>query len=357
MSDNNDLNSALAGLFNAISTDKPKKGKAPARAAKKPGLERIGAAPLAKASKQLARRGAPMLEAVRLTKPKTEAAHRKLAALSALANSTEPPAIGYVLRLMTMCSLPHSDPGKDVPEIVKRNGKYTLHIQPDPRHGYPYGIYPRLIMAYLTQEVQKRKQRTISLNDSVSAFMRELGITPHWGRKGSVPALVEQMLRLFSARIYVEETGRNFERRRNADVAHEYQLWWTSKDEELDAKQPAFPSSVTLGETLYEEMLNHPIPFDKRLLAEIKDSALGVDLYWWLTWRVSYMQKVTVISWRELAEQLGADYSDPKEFARQARKQLARIHAVWRGLSYDTIRGRLKLNPCTPHVPMLKGPE
>ena len=60
-------------------------------------------------------------------------------------------------------------------------------------------------------------------------------------------------------------------------------------------------------------------------------------------------------SWDQLHRQLGAEYTDMKEFAREVRKQLRRVKALWPSLNYTTPRGRLVLHPSVPSIPKLRG--
>lgn len=320
---------------------------------KKKRIAPIGSEDVTKLAKSLAMRGAPTLLAHVLTKPTTKVARAKLEKLTALGYDEAPPTVGYIMRILAHCGMPHSDRGAGVNEVVTRkNGKYTLHIQPGVNTGVPFGIYPRLAMAYLTQEVQRTKRRDISLGSSLTAFMRELGIVPSYGKRGTARAMREQLERLFSARIWVKESGKGFSKTDTASVARSWQLWWDPKETGA-GQDDLFDSTVTLGEEMFNEMLHNPVPFDMRVVAAIKDSPLAVDLYWWLSVRTAYMTSETAISWQQLAEQIGSDYDDPHEFARKARKQLARIGAAWHGLRYATVRGRLVLKPSTPTVPKL----
>lgn len=318
---------------------------------KSKGLELVTAADFQKLAKQLQRQGKPTFQALQLNKPKTDRAHARIAKLDGMGQDGAPPVIGFILRMLVLCTLPHSDRRAGVNEVITRkNGRYTLHIQPGADTGVPYGIYPRLIMAYLTQEVNRTKQRKISLGRSLSAFMQELGITPSWGNKGTVKGMRDQMERLFGARIWLKEGDARGSKTEIANVAQRWELWWDTKDKSALNQDDLFESTVTLSEELFGEMLAHPIPFDKQLVREIKDSPLAVDLYWWLGMRVSYLDEPLFVSWEQLADQLGADYSDQAEFARKVKKQLSLIAVAWPSLRYETPRGRLKLYPSPTHV-------
>ena len=113
-------------------------------------------------------------------------------------------------RAMVLATLPHSDPG-DVPAWGRRNGKFSLVIQPGytidekggPRSiGMPYGVIPRLLLCWLTTEAVRTREREIVLGSSLSDFMRKLEMLgPTGGRHGSITRLKVQMLRLFSSSV------------------------------------------------------------------------------------------------------------------------------------------------------------
>ena len=46
----------------------------------------------------------------------------------------------------------------------------------------PYGNIPRLLLAYITTEAVRTQSRVLVLEDSLSAFMRKLGIYSTSGR-------------------------------------------------------------------------------------------------------------------------------------------------------------------------------
>jgi hypothetical protein len=92
------------------------------------------------------------------------------------------------------------------------------------------------------------------------------------------------------------------------------------------------------------------VPADQRVLREIKDSALAIDLYFWTTYRAATIEEPLVLSWQQVHDQLGSDYEQTKHFAAEARKHLREIALVWTDLQYETPRGRLKLLPSQPSI-------
>ena len=109
-----------------------------------------------------------------------------------------------------------------------------------------------------------------------------------------------------------------------------------------------------VGKGLYDEIMAYPVPFDMRVMKAIKQSPLAIDLYLWLTFRMSYLQEPVAIGWKQLHAQFGADYSRVDHFRTKCMKYLSDIQKAWPELHFTTPRGRLKLIPSGPHIDKTK---
>ena len=58
------------------------------------------------------------------------------------------PDLGFMARLMVLCSLPRTNPGTRH-RYVRRNGPYTLIMYSSGEHKLPFGNLPRLILAWV----------------------------------------------------------------------------------------------------------------------------------------------------------------------------------------------------------------
>jgi hypothetical protein len=167
------------------------------------------------------------------------------------------------------------------------------------RIGLPYGSVPRLLLAWVTTEAVKTKERELELGDSMSAFMAELGMS----RQGSnITSLKNQTRRLFNATVSATyQEGRNTQ-----DIGYRLAdktvLWWHSKDPE---QAGLWKSSVTLSEAFFNEIIDRPVPIDMRAIKALKQSPLALDIYATMTYRMSYLKAPTVIPWSALAFQFG----------------------------------------------------
>lgn len=260
----------------------------------------------------------------------------------------------FMARELVQCTLPHTNPGNDKPAWVRRNGNLTLSVKPGSdelgnTYGYPYGIIPRLLLFWLTTEAVRTKKRRIELGHSLSSFMRELGLIPAsagGGKRSDARRLQDQMRRLFQATIgfhqSMEEGHRQGERWLNMQVAPVGELWW-------DVKRPdqgvLWGSWIELGEKFFQAITALPVPVDMRVLRAIKKSPLALDLYAWATWRVFKLDRAAFVPWEGLMQQMGAEYKDSKDFAKNVKKAFGKIRAVYPGLKISYAKGGMLLHP------------
>lgn len=267
-------------------------------------------------------------------------------------------ALGFMARMLVQATMPHSDPG-DVAAWGRRNGAFSLVIQPgmtldaksQPKSiGLPYGSLPRLLLAWISTEAVRTKEPVVILGDTLSSFMRELGLMPTGGRWGSITRLRSQMKRLFSASISCTYEGNEHWGNTGFRIADEAHLWW-------DPKHPhqadLWQSSVTLGNKFYQELISHPVPIDLRALKALRRSPLALDLYCWLTYRMSYLRKDTVIPWVALQAQLGADYSRDRDFKIKFIESLRKVLTVYSEAKVSSGNNGLYLKPSRPHIPLV----
>jgi len=224
--------------------------------------------------------------------------------------------LGFMARALIQATMPHSDPG-DISSWQRVNGNFALFIQSGLRHGkkepipigLPYGCIPRLLLAWISSEVVKKKERTLILGQTLSEFLSKLGLSRQGGKRGDITRLKEQQIRLFSSSISYLYTSECTFQREFFNIADSIKLWWEpKKPEEIKWK-----SEIILSQRFFEETLNNSIPIDIRAIKLLKNSALALDIYCWLTYRMSYLKKPTTVPWKALKMQFGSDYADTKQ--------------------------------------------
>lgn len=288
--------------------------------------------------------------------PTLSRSHGKLIEAAIKIHQDSPDELGFVCRSMVSASMPHS---KVKGLIYKRdNNKFKLVITGnEDAGGVPYGTYPRLILSWLSGEIVKKKSRELVLGESLSDFMKKLGLMVSGGRWGTVSRFKDQLKRLFSSIISCTYTDNNSGKMliTNMTIADTAQIFWNpNKPESLDL----FNSKIMIGEYFYEEILKCPIPVDLRAINVLKDSSLALDIYFWLTYRMSYLRSSTVIPFTRLQEQFGVGYEDTPhgryEFKRKFLHQLKKVLVIYPDAKVTSIAEGLMLLPSPTHIRLVK---
>lgn len=258
-------------------------------------------------------------------------------------------ALGFMARALVQATLPHKRVAGN--EFTRRNGAFTLHLMAPSSVGLPYGTVPRLVMAWLTTEAVRTKSRDLVLGDSLSGFMRELGLMPTGGRWGSITRLKSQSQRLFSSTVNCTYQGEQGEGGISYLIADRYMLWWQPKTPEQSA---LWESTVSLSEPFFREVIEHPVPVDMRALKALKRSPLALDIYAWLTYRMSYLSRDTEIPWPALAAQFGSDYKQLRQFKAAFLFELLKVQTVYPEAKVSEGKHGLRLLPSRPHIAAAK---
>ena len=262
--------------------------------------------------------------------------------------------LGFMARLMALCSLPRTNPGNRL-QYVRCNGPYSLVMIAGGLNKLPYGNLPRLLLAWVSTEAVRTQSREISLGSSLAEFMRKLGInSDSGGSRGERTRLRNQMDRLFSATVQLIYKDERVEARVSSSVADRTAFWWNERKPD---EPVLFDSKIRLGEDFYNEIVSHPVPIDMNTLKALKRCSLGLDLYLWLTYRTFALRAPLRLSWRHLYHQFDSTPSQPvdkravQKFRLKVLRELKKIKLAWQELNYTTAPGVLILLPSTPSIP------
>jgi Plasmid encoded RepA protein len=269
------------------------------------------------------------------------------------------PEMGFMTRLLTLCSLPRTDPGART-QYKRENGPYKLIMIAGGDNKLPFGTLPRLLLAWVCTEAVRTQGRDLQLGHSLAQFMRELGMnSDSGGATGNRTRLRTQIDRLFSSTVELTYAVPGYKKALSSLIADERELWW-------DYKQPAqdtlWQSRIRLGEKLFNEIVENPVPLDMRILKAMRRSSLGLDLYMWLSYKTfsllnSKGAKVQQLSWHQLYAQFGKDPSKASDkdtvndFRKEVLRELKKLRLCWPSLDYGTPKGYLEVRGCRPSVP------
>ena len=145
------------------------------------------------------------------------------------------PETGFIAWLLALCSLPRTNPGRRL-QYKRVNGPYTLIMTAVGQTGLPFGNLPRLLLAWVSTEAVRTQSRELFLGDSLSEFMRKLGMAPiRGGSRGDRTRLRNQIKRLFNAHIQLAYEDEQVSASVNSPVANRTEFWWNErKPNELD---------------------------------------------------------------------------------------------------------------------------
>ena len=264
------------------------------------------------------------------------------------------PEMGFMARLMMLCSLPRTNPGTQL-QYKRVNGPYTLIMTAVGQTGLPFGNLSRLLLAWVCTEAVRTQSRELFLGSSLSGFMRRLGMAPiGGGNRGSRTRLRNQMRRLFNAHIQLAYEDKRISASVNSPVASRTGFWWNKrKPDELGL----WDSKIELGEKFYQEIIRHPVPLNMNILKALRRSSMGIDFYLWLTYRTFTLKRPLRLSWVCLYRQFGVnpgkagDNRTVDNFRTDCLRELKKIKMAWPGLNYTTVKGVLVLLPSKPAVP------
>ena len=257
-------------------------------------------------------------------------------------------ALGFMPRILVLTTLPHSRPKSHCFE--RTNGRYSLRLEARRSIGLPYGIYPRLILIYLATQAVCTKSPEIDLGRTPNDLARKLALAPISGPRGTSKRLLNQLQRLLSTRFRwqyskdfrTHESGRGL---------------ITSNDPTLELlkacfqrRRPTWTPGFVLSRQFFQEITRSAVPVDLRAIELLNSSPLAIDIYIWLTYRMSYLRRPCLIPWKALENQFGATYSRSRDFRRSFCAHLRLVVGV-----YPTVRLRqtdtgLLLYPSPPHV-------
>ena len=263
------------------------------------------------------------------------------------------PDLGFMARLMALCSLPRTNPGHRK-EYKRVNGPYTLYLVAGGGNKLPFGNLPRLLLAWVCTEAVRTQSRELVLGKSLSEFMRTLGIgSDSGGSRGELTRLRNQMKRLFRCSISLNYEDERGDASVSSFIADRTAFWWNERkpDEPM-----LWESRIYLGEVFFNEIISHPVPLDMNTLTALKRCALGLDLYLWLTYRTFTLRAPLRLTWRQVYRQFGlhpakaSDKRTVQNFRCKVLRELKKIKIAWPGLNYSTAPGVLILHPSTPTI-------
>lgn len=224
--------------------------------------------------------------------------------------------------------LPYRNPGTDVRIWKQKQGNVSLAIQASETFnpekddfefiGLPYGAKARLILAHINSEAIRRQSKTIDVEDSMTAFIKCIGLNPD-GR--TINEVKNQLRKLTASTLSLGYADNEKGVQVDLKIVKAFDLWFP-KDER---QRVLWPTNVQLTDDYFNSLISHAIPLDERALAALSHNAMALDIYAWLVQRLHRInpKEPQFLTWKALKEQFGRGYNQMYKFKQIFRKTLA----------------------------------
>lgn len=290
---------------------------------------------------------------------KEGAPRAQIESIRAAASLIHPPGdhdLNFLHSGLCQTALPHSRPANNAQPWTRRSGALKLIVTPGVASnektgeaeyiGVPYGARARLIMIYL--QTEGVRSRFVPLGKSMSAWIRSLGLQVSGGRRGTISSVKEQVTRIANCGLKfeweAERDGGRLHGMVKTEIVRGLSLW---------AERPGrqtWPEEVELSREFHEHLQAHAVPLDRRAIAHLAGTSLGLDLYTMFAYRLPKLDRPLFLTWGELMNQLGSEITTTTNFGKKVRQALPHVTAVYPGARIDPQSKGLMLRPSAPAV-------
>ncbi|EEZ9648737.1 replication protein [Escherichia coli] len=236
-------------------------------------------------------------------------------------------------------------------EFMRQSGHAWINVQAgwlDEGSGpvlqpIPYGVMPRLALAWVSTYAVRNKTREIPIGDSAAEFLSLMGLDDQGAR---YTTLRKQMHALAACRLQLGFKGRTF----NGQPVEQFDAWIANRGEQ----RALWPGVMKLGDSYYNDLMEYAVPLDNRALQALKGSALALDIYAWLAHRLHRINgKGVELHWKPLREQFGQEYTGKeadKDFKKKFVPALKKVLAVYPQAKVKPVTGGLLLIGSPPPI-------
>jgi Plasmid encoded RepA protein len=262
----------------------------------------------------------------------------------------------YQHTVLCQTVMPYRDPGPDARLWHRVQGNAHLEIQagrglhPEKREfvdvGLPFGPKPRLVLYYLNAEALRSRSPLIEVQDSLTAFVKRIGLDPKGRNMGIVK---DQLTRLSAADFRMGYIEGNEATTVKATIIKGFRLWFP-KDER---QRVLWPSTVQFSQEYFEDLMCHAVPLNEAAVANLSHSAMALDLYTWLAQRLHRVSLTGTqfVPWTALLEQFGQGYGRIRKFREVFRATLRMVHAVYPDAKFEIDGRGMTLFNSRPPIP------
>jgi hypothetical protein len=243
-------------------------------------------------------------------------------------------------------------------EFMRQSGMAWVNVQAgylDEGRGpvlqpIPYGVMPRLGLAWVSTFAVRHKEREIPIGESAAEFLRLMGMDSQGARYST---LRQQMHALAAARLQLGFKGRTY----NGQPVQQFDAWLGNRETQQRA---LWPGVMVLSEDYYCSLIDSAVPLDNRALMALKGSALALDVYAWLAHRLHRIEgRGVTLHWKAIREQFAQEYMGKeadKDFKKKFLPALRKVLSVYPQAKVRPVTGGILLLGSAPPIPYKGGP-
>lgn len=262
----------------------------------------------------------------------------------------------HIHSVLALCGLPYRRPKDEDSDYSREYGKNSLVVQAgylkDPetgrmeKQGIPYGPKARLLMLHICTMAIRQNSHEITVEDSMSAFIRELGFPVTGGKRGTIAQFKEQLRRLAAARMQIGLWNGDRALTVNSQPIEAFDVW-LPKD---PAQRVIWNSKLYLDKTFFHSLKEHALPINIMALRGVAQSAKQIDIMLWLGYRMRTIKKPYLIVWDRLKEQFGSEISRQRKMKETFTEDLKAIRELYPKLPVQLEERGLRLFPADPET-------
>jgi hypothetical protein len=152
---------------------------------------------------------------------------------------------------------------------------------------------------------------------------------------------------------------------KNISIAEDYAEYTGDIDDALWNPQDleeagTWRSTLRLNQAFFKECMDSPVPIYIRAYKALRTSPMAMDLYTWVTYRMSYASKRQAIRWEPLMMQFGSGYGGGELTSRAVRdfkkaflNSMQMVLGVYPTLKLEVTETGMALLPGARHVQMV----
>jgi hypothetical protein len=273
-----------------------------------------------------------------------------------------PDSLQFIHSHLALCGLPYRRLPESVHEYERKNGRTAIVVSAGSlrapngnrvQQPVPFGPKARLLIAHLSTAAVRNNSPTVEIADSLSGFMRELGIEPRGGARGTIHPFKEQVNALAACRFEISAWDGKRAATLDAKPFQRVDVWFPRNPDE----RMLWPTTITFSNDFYASLKKHAMPINTHVLRHLANSSRKLDLYFWLIYSLNRIDTRLSLTWANLANQFGDGFGRQRAFRAQLSEELADLKALFPKLPLKVSEQGITLEPAGTEVLAIPAPK